>query len=168
MFYTIGYQTLTPDFLKKLVSDLDVILVDVRSSTRSRIRGFGGRQLEALLAERYAHRPDLGGRAGPKGITKQAIAGLFEQHEEALANGRRGLMLMCLEHSPGDCHRHLYITSRHIPDAVHIYDDEVFTSEALAVSEKAGPTVPYAPWGDGSLTNHVRAVRRERAAARRR
>lgn len=166
MFYTIGYQTLTPDYLQKLVADLDVILVDVRSATRSRIRGFGGRQLAELLGDRYAHRPDLGGRAGP--VPKAAVTALFKQHEEAIANGRRGLMLMCLEHAPGDCHRHFFITDKHIPDAVHIYDDEVFTSKALQDAFKAGPAVPYASWGDGSLAAHVRDVRRARAAARRR
>lgn len=115
MIYTIGYQGLTPEFLRRLVEELDATLIDCRSSTRSRIPGFGGRQLAALLPGRYEDRgKDLGGR-GP--INPQAIE---ELRERFYAQDKPDCVLMCMEANVADCHRHHAIAAPHFPEALHI------------------------------------------------
>jgi uncharacterized protein (DUF488 family) len=125
MLYTVGYQHHTPETLRNLLDSLQVdLLVDVRSSPRSRKRGFGRAKLEGYFGKRYQWRGDrLGGRgAGP---TK---AGLDE-----LARDRRTLMLMCMEEAPGDCHRHGSIAVRLLPrlDVCHVFRDQVIRASSL-------------------------------------
>src|SRR4051794_993403 len=96
--FTVGYEKLSPLELAKLVKDLDVVLLDVRSRPSGRVkRGFSRSDLEKLLPGRYEWAgADLGGKGA--GVTP---AGL----ERLAADGRR-LMLLCKEHAPADCHRH--------------------------------------------------------------
>lgn len=97
MIYTIGYARLAPARLLEIATALDAQVVDVRRSPRSRIAGYGARQLPALLGSRYVWAGDtLGGGQ----VTEAGLALV-----EGLAR-TSPVILMCLEHSPGDCHRH--------------------------------------------------------------
>ena len=126
MIYTIGYQQLTPGRLAELMRDLHIdLLVDVRSVPQSRKKGFSRKALTARFGVHYEWRGDvLGGRGD--GPTKAGLA--------ALAKESRAVLLMCLEHLPGDCHRHhaiaiplqeLGVACRHVVDAEVVPTEEV-------------------------------------------
>jgi uncharacterized protein (DUF488 family) len=150
MIYTIGYQALTPEKLKRIVLALDAQLIDCRSSIRSRIAGFGGRQLEQLLGAaseggRYEHWPELGGRTK---IKRDAIAALLPFDTDDKPN----CVLMCMEQEPWLCHRHHDIVMPHFPHALHVYQNGLYTAEDIAkaiVTEKMpasrGVVLPEAP-----------------------
>ena len=141
MIYSIGYQTLTPDYLSNLMDSLRVdVLIDVRSVPQSRKKGFSRKALAARFGARYEWRGDvLGGRgAGPtlKGITD-------------LATEKRVVLLLCLEHLPGQCHRYHDIAlplKRRGVDVWHVVDQEIVeTSEVLRAlaSEESGQGCVY-------------------------
>lgn len=147
MIYTIGYQNLTPSRLQEIVTGLDAVLFDVRHVPRSRKAGFGGNQLQALLGERYvAQGEQLGGRGH---VTKSGLCDVVQYQADFPGTGRarygspKHVILMCLEEAPGDCHRHSDICSAHFPDAIHIYQDELFTARALDTALQAGDDVEY-------------------------
>jgi hypothetical protein len=124
--YTIGYQRLAPSRLLHIAQQLDALVVDCRFKPVSRKPSFGGRQLSFLLGDRYTWKGNvLGGRLGggqshttPKGI-------------QWIKDQKRNLILLCLEEAPGDCHRHHDICGPHFPDALHIFEDELFTANDL-------------------------------------
>ena len=125
MIYSLGYQNLTPAKLARLVKRLDALLIDVRSSPRSRKPGFGGRQLEALLPGRYRHEPGLGGRAP---IDLDRVRAIREAHDGA---ARPNAILLCLEELPSDCHRHTAICRPHLPGALHVLAGCCFSVEGI-------------------------------------
>ena len=140
MIYTIGYQRLNPSTLAALLDALQVqLLIDVRSSPNSRKPGFSRKALETQLGLRYEWRGDrLGGRGD--GPTK---AGLDE-----LAGETRTVMLMCLEHLPGDCHRYHAIAVPLFDRGIecrHIVDAEVVpTAEVMrAMHSEARGAIRY-------------------------
>jgi len=100
-------------------------LIDVRSVPQSRKRGFSRKALTARFGRHYEWRGDqLGGRGD--GPTKSGLA--------ALAKETRTVLLLCLEHLPGDCHRHHAIAvplqargveCRHVVDAEVVPTAEV-------------------------------------------
>ena len=124
--FSVGYAKLAPADLLKLVEDLDVTLIDVRSRPSGRVkRGFSKSDLATLLGARYEyHGATLGGLGA--GVTQ---AGL-----DALTMDGRRLLLMCQEHSPIKCHRHhmigLPMVARGL-DVFHVFNDEVFTAAEL-------------------------------------
>jgi len=123
MIYTTGYQVLKPPRLKAIAAHLDAIVVDCRCSTRSRIAGFGGRQLAELLGDDYTQQGDkLGGRGQ---TTATGIEWLRRydspEHSPRVADQPMNALLMCLEEEPWQCHRHTDIVKPHFPDALHIY-----------------------------------------------
>lgn len=121
--YTIGYARLTPVRLREIMDLLRIgELMDCRSSPRTRVRGFGNRQLAAFFGEqRYTWRGDkLGGRSA---IDRASVCGI----QWAAEDGER-VMLMCMEESPGDCHRHHAIAVPLInlgARVLHVYRNEV-------------------------------------------
>jgi len=140
--YSIGYQRLTTDHLMLAVQTLGIdVVLDVRTSPHSRVKGFGGRQLATLLGERYEARgADLGG-LGP-GPTEAGISSLRSE--------ARAVLLLCLEELPWHCHRHLTIASRLLPSVdvqhlVYVGDDLHVISasavEELSAAEDRGETV---------------------------
>ena len=141
MIYTIGYQQLTPDRLAELMRDLHIdLLVDVRSVPQSRKKGFSRKALTARFGVHYEWRGDvLGGRGdGP------TLAGIV-----TLANEKRNVMLMCLEHLPGDCHRYhaiaLPLAERHVA-CWHVVDQELVETAQVTraiASEAAGDGCVY-------------------------
>jgi uncharacterized protein (DUF488 family) len=144
VIYTIGYQALTPAKLAATVQALNARLFDCRSSPRSRIAGFGGNQLRELLGdEAYLYVGySLGGRAP---INAQAVKAIKRQHD---GPDKRNAILMCLEDSPTDCHRHTAICGPHIPNALHILDGCLFTVagiEAVMQGGAAPEPVGYVP-----------------------
>lgn len=98
--YTIGYAKLTPRRLREVMDLLHVgELMDCRSSPRTRVAGFGNRQLAAFFGEhRYSWKGEtLGGRMTIASQTLTNIAALGKVER---------IMLMCMEEAPGECHRH--------------------------------------------------------------
>ena len=124
--FSVGYQNLTPSELVKLVNDLKCVLIDCRSYPSGRVKkGFSKADLAAALGKRYEWRGDqLGGKG--QSVTR---AGL-----NCLRAEKRRLMLLCMEHSPGDCHRHHAIALPLARDGVivrHIYGNEVIDAPKL-------------------------------------
>jgi hypothetical protein len=122
--FSVGYQELEPAGLKQFVEQLDVTLIDVRSRPSGRVKKeFSRADLEKLLGDRYEWRGDcLGGLK-----KKPTPEGLRE-----LATDPRRLMLMCQEHSPGDCHRFSDIAVPLLVAGVevwHVFEDEVISTE---------------------------------------
>jgi uncharacterized protein (DUF488 family) len=141
MIFTIGYEgPLTPARLLEIAEALDARVFDVRSVPRSRKPGFSKTKLAALLGERYETMGHaLGGRA--PGVTKD---GLIQVREAAECGN---VILMCMEEAPGDCHRHRTICGPHFPDAVHIFEDELFTARELTQALAAGEDGEYSLCG---------------------
>jgi len=127
VIYTIGYAKLTPGALQRLTRKLNAWLVDVRRYPRSRKPGFNHKQLEALLGHAYHWKGDV---LGGFGCTTPAGLDWLEQMHIG-----KTLLLMCVEHAPGDCHRHQTICGPHFPRAVHIFEDELITAAALQRAE---------------------------------
>lgn len=130
--YSIGYQKLhTPEYLDALTECLSADLYDIRSKPVSRKKGFGGNQLKALLGDRYQwHGRTLGGL--PPGITAEGIATL-----KAIEHP---VIVMCLEHAPGSCHRHIHLATelfRHGIDIAHIYDEVIIRASDLQAAIEA-------------------------------
>lgn len=130
--YTIGYQALgTPEKLQAIAAHLDCTVIDCRCTTRSRIAGFGGLQLKALLGERYVHMGDgLGGR----GQTSVAGLACLLRYE-----GTENCLLMCMEAAPWECHRHTDICLPHFPEARHIFMNGLYSPadvEAMVATEQ--------------------------------
>ena len=127
MIYSIGYAALTPERLDAIASHFQAVVVDVRSIPTSRHRGFGGRQLAALLGPgRYVWKGDvLGGR--PPGVLPEGLAFLRALEPD------QNVLLLCMEEAPGDCHRHRAIALALLPeiDVVHICQDELVDASEL-------------------------------------
>jgi hypothetical protein len=131
MLLTIGYQRLRPERLLQLATAFDATVLDCRYKPLSRRAGFGGRQLAALLGERYRWAGESLGGYGR--TTPNGIASLKEFLETP-----RNAMLLCMEESPAECHRHDAICDPHFPNALHICRDDVLKASALSASIKAG------------------------------
>jgi hypothetical protein len=134
MIYTIGYERLSVDFLGRLLTALDATLIDCRSVPWSRKSGWTGAALAARFGARYEQRGrELGGKS-PSHTTRDGIARLIRDGQ------RRNLMLMCMEEAPGDCHRHHAICGPHMPDAIHVFGDELVEARELqrAIDEDDG------------------------------
>lgn len=134
MIFTIGYdgKGFTTAHLANILDTIgNCVLVDVRLSPKSRIKGWGTNQLkDAIGADRYISRKDLGGGA----VTEEAIDWLADNYYQGAAPH---CVLLCKEENPGACHRHHEICagkdlSTHIfPDAMHIFRDDFVSAENL-------------------------------------
>ena len=141
MIYTVGYQRYTLDSMRDLVDAIGVdLVIDVRSVPSSRKLGFSRKALSDAFGARYTWRGErLGGRGG--GPTQSGLA--------ELAADPRDVLLMCMEHLPGDCHRYhaiaLPLAERQI-ECWHVVDQELIetaqVSRAIA-SEAAGDGCVY-------------------------
>jgi len=125
--FTIGYdgKTMTATRLVVIVQSMWGLLIDCRSSPRSRKPGFGQRQLEAELDEHYKWSGEaLGGRNG--GPTKRGIKALAALNDAA----KSPLILMCKEELPGDCHRSIIADDLWVDfnlETFHIVEEEVIS-----------------------------------------
>jgi hypothetical protein len=154
MILTIGYEHITPDALRARAEAIRAVVVDCRSSVARTKRGFGRRQLEALLGDGYTYRGDtLGGRGA--GVTAEGVAWLRSE-SRALEGRGRNVLLLGQEGAPGDCNRHHMIAAPHFPDTLHVYDPgegddaaEIITTRELVRALRADD-VDYArtPWAD--------------------
>jgi uncharacterized protein (DUF488 family) len=158
--YTVGYSGITPAYLLKLVGELQIdTVIDARSVPVTRKSGFGRRQLESLLGSKYQWRgKDLGGR--PPGVTAPGLA-------ELRSADKRGLrrLVMCLEHGPGDCHRHWTIglpLARQGVEVFHVADDELIEPIDLQHAIDAGAP-EYDCW---KLKDHIAELARLSGGAR--
>lgn len=126
MIFTIGYQKLPINQLERILEALGdgALLIDVRSSPQSRKPGYGQHDLRTRFGDRIRFSGSLLGGRGA--ISMVAIDRLRE-----LSDCGRNLLLMCMEHSPVDCHRHHAITGPHFPGAIHIFEDALLLSSDL-------------------------------------
>ena len=130
MIYTIGYARLTPGRLSTILDLLHVdLLIDARSSPRTRVAGMGMLQLNTRFGSRYQWRGEtLGGRIA---IAPKAIAALAEESRS------KTLMVMCMEEAPAECHRHHTIArplgALGIPVS-HVYREEIVSASELDAS----------------------------------
>lgn len=131
MLYSIGYSGMrAASELLDLAQSLDAVIIDVRARPVSRKSGFSRWNLAAVLGERYEwHGDKLGGRkAGEKpAVTAEGIQLLSRRIAD------ENLILMCLEHEPWLCHRHLDICSPYFPEAVHLLHGEDVGIRAMDV-----------------------------------
>lgn len=132
MIYTIGYQKRTVAEIVEIMDAKDIgLLVDVRSVPYSRHPSkyeFNRNRLQSSLGSRYLWLGDIcGGKRGP--ATDACIDRLVKYA------GQTGLMLMCMENHPCDCHR-LYDLSRRLKarggQAVHLFDGREATTDELS------------------------------------
>jgi uncharacterized protein (DUF488 family) len=131
MLFTIGYQKIDSAFLLNVLNALgpDSLLIDVRSSPSSRKKAFDGAQLKDLLGARYVFAGEhLGGR---KPVTQAGLNRLKALSDE------RNVIIMCMEHAPGDCHRHHAICKDHFPEALHIFEGHLIAAYDLEVAIKS-------------------------------
>jgi uncharacterized protein (DUF488 family) len=104
LIYTIGYQRLAVEQLDAVLDELQADLIDVRSVPYSRRPEFRKAALQARYGSRYISAGHwLVGQ--PRGRTEhqtkpEGIAWLKQYARE------RSVVLMCMEHARGDCHRH--------------------------------------------------------------
>lgn len=115
--------------LQAVLVDLDAVLIDCRFKPTTRKKGFGGRQLEALLGQdKYRARGSSLGGFGH--VTRAGLDELEEFTEELGPHA----VLMCMEEAPGECHRHHDIG---VPlftygiDVMHLFRDEAILAADL-------------------------------------
>lgn len=165
--YTIGYRYdndagkaeayLPLAAIVAWVKDLDGVLVDVRRMADGpRVRkGLHAADLRAELgAERYVHRPDLGGAMrGHKGPSADGLRWLADRAR----TDARPAVLLCSEAYPAECHRHNEIAMAPALAAekiTHIFIEDPadwaqsihIDSRELARSMDAGDAVEYEGW----------------------
>jgi len=126
MIYSIGYQRLTLELLKRAVEEKGIdFLVDCRTTPYGRRTEFNRKKLEAEFGTSYLFAGNtLGGFApiDPKAI--QWLAGF--------ASGN--LLLLCMEEDPRTCHRHYEIARRlhaHGITVTHLFRGEEIQSTEL-------------------------------------
>lgn len=124
MIYTIGYQATKPPVFDWIVKGLNGLVVDCRSKPRTRIAGYGSKQIpDRVGADHYVWKGDVLGGMKP-GVLPEGIAWIKAQ---AKAFPDRPLILMCMEHSPDECHRHHAIVMPFFKTkALHIYEGGLF------------------------------------------
>ncbi len=147
MIYTVGYQRMTgPAELAGLAKRFDAEVWDCRSNPVTRKAGFGTKQLASLLgACGYLGTPWLGGRrpgAGPLEMPPTTdtafhagIANLaMRQASGSTYAGHANVILMCMEESPGECHRHHTIAmalAAKWTEVTHIFQRELILASEL-------------------------------------
>lgn len=133
MIYTIGYQRLSHERLRAIMQALGIVkLVDVRSIPQSRRPGFGGRQLREAFPDQYLWKGDvLGGiKPGKPGTTHAGLRWAVE----AGRSFHDHILLLCVCHAPGSCHRHVLVARQLLAmetDCRHIYEDEIVLASEL-------------------------------------
>ena len=132
--FTIGYEQLTLPQLQDALDRLQATLVDVRGVPSSRKKGFSGKALSELLGNRYVYKGDVLGNKGTHSVLPEGIE--WVRKESKTSN----LILLCLEASPADCHRHNKITGPYFGTAIHLFPqaNEVLRSDELTRSLNDG------------------------------
>lgn len=100
--YGIGYSGRTRDELRRIVEELDVVLVDIRFVPYSRNPDFRKAALQKTLGDRYLHLQALGNRnykGGPVDLVD------YQAGKAALEALARPALLMCMCKDPVTCHR---------------------------------------------------------------
>jgi uncharacterized protein (DUF488 family) len=155
--YSIGYQRLAPARLAEIAAGLDALVIDVRGKPVSRNASYRKPALERLLGRRYLWMGDtLSGPMHGAGVLPEGIEQL-----RRLAR-RTSLILMCMEHEPHWCHRHMHICMPHFPNALHIHDDDLIRTKELQRALDQDDGYEY-----DSLAEHMKRLtpRRLRAAS---
>jgi uncharacterized protein (DUF488 family) len=125
MIYTIGYQRLGIGELSRIMGKLKSVLVDVRSNPHGKYADFRQKNLIKQFDYGYEYHGDtLGGRTP---IQEEGIKYLGQFYRSK----HKHCLLMCMEHEPAECHRHLSITLPYFPDAIHIYDGDCYLSSSV-------------------------------------
>ncbi len=128
MIYAIGYQRITVEQLESAMDARKVdLLVDVRSVPYSRKYAFNQKRLKGIFGTRYEwHGKLLGGKVGP--AQEEGLTFLISESKSRI------LMIMCMEHSPCDCHR-LYDISRRLlekgVDVTHLFEGREYSTAEM-------------------------------------
>lgn len=135
MIYSIGYQRLTLGRLIDIVDELNAVLIDVRSSPHRAKDGFRLPQLQQAFGSGYVWAGDMLGGRTP---IKQAGLDYLRQFDGKVTTN---CVLMCMEHAPGECHRHHDICAPHFPNALHIFENHLIEASELsrAISDDDDP-----------------------------
>lgn len=166
--WTVGYGKMYPADLKTLAESLDAVVVDIRGRPISRRPGFGRRQLEELLGDRYQWRGDhMGGiyhlpnardlwPAASRRLVADMVDGYLGWRSPGTA---KDPILLCQCHAPGQCHRHMVavellkqapiVTDTPIK-VVHIFERESFEATELARSISENDEYDMYEWESGS------------------
>lgn len=107
--YMVGHSNHDwPTFERLLLAHQITVLIDVRSTPRSRFATFNQGALTRRLADvsiAYQHWPSLGGKF------ERPVPTVKRELERLLADvGEHRLCLMCSEGDHRDCHRHTLLT----------------------------------------------------------
>jgi uncharacterized protein (DUF488 family) len=143
MIYSIGYQRLDIAQLDAILDELGADLIDVRAVPFSRRPEFR----QAALRQRYQARYIAAGHwlgGQPKGrethqTTAEGIAWLKQAGE------RKNVVIMCMEEHPGHCHRHSLICADHFPDALHVFQGQLYLASDLTQANASPVEVTLAP-----------------------
>jgi len=138
MIYTIGTSKLKPARLEEILAYFGARLIDVRTRPLSRVAGWSIKPLTAQFGEDYTHIPALGGYDVDPVAQADAMAKLesLPEHDH--------VMLLCMEHPPGECHRHHSIAMNLKRDVLHVYQDQIIHAKELHRSILAGDDDDYA------------------------
>lgn len=100
--YTIGYGGRKPSEIKQIAEALDAIVFDIRFSPRSRNPQWAGKNVKALLGDRYHHVREFGNR-NYKGGAIELVD--FDAGRGLIEDSSRPVILMCVCKDPACCHR---------------------------------------------------------------
>lgn len=106
--YTAGYgRVLRAKEVQPVILHLNLMLVDVRLSPRSRMGDWQQPALINLFGARYIHVPEFGNvnYKGDGPIKIKDMAGGYARVRAYLAAGRPGVVLLCGCGNPHSCHR---------------------------------------------------------------
>ncbi len=130
MIYSIGYEKITLQDLKRVIKQYRIgLVIDVRSIPYARLakQEFNRNRLFEYFGPRYEWKGDiLGGKTGPA----------LEAGIEYLArkNGQKSNILLCVENDPKRCHRFYDISIRLLEkgiEVIHIYDSQAVSTTEL-------------------------------------
>jgi uncharacterized protein (DUF488 family) len=108
VIYTLGYgKVLRARVVYRVVSDQNLLLVDVRLSPRSRLGDWQGGFLVGLFGPRYIHVPEFGNinYKGDGPIKIKDLAAGYARVQAHLVDGRPGVVLLCGCGNVQTCHR---------------------------------------------------------------
>ncbi len=105
MLYTVGYSGRTAEEIAAIARHVGATIVDVRYSSRSRLRQLSGAYLRQLLGDSYVHIPAFGNlnyRCGGETRLADPERGL---KEIACVMAKGPVVLLCVCRDAQSCHR---------------------------------------------------------------
>ncbi|MBN1123021.1 MAG: DUF488 domain-containing protein [Anaerolineae bacterium] len=103
--YTFGYEKRKPEELLCEVERLDAVVIDVRFKPYSRVKGWGRKDLESMLGERYRWVQAFGNEGYKSGSLALMDVEAGCREVAPLLEAGSNLILLCYEANPAECHR---------------------------------------------------------------